>query len=134
MRILIFLFLFLEATNIWAQEMCFSCNGTYFVKNVSQVKANHAFGLCLNKKDMSVTYDTEGSRQSKWTFFEKIDSVGTVYYYWQKEYDNSLFGRLSEQIELSDVKYQYQYFAKDKLNNVAVSVNGQCIPVLRIGN
>ena len=83
---------------------------------------------------MEVTYDTQGSTLSKWRFSERNDSVGTIYYYWRKEYDNGIFGRLSEQIELSDVKLHYQYVAKSaKDASVAIAVNAKCTPVQRIG-
>ena len=123
----------LFTTNIHAQEMCFSCKGTYFLRERDVLEEGHVFGMCLNKADLSITYDTEGSTQSKWRFHERTEQLGTIYYYWRKEYQNNLFGRLYEQIELSDVKYHYQYVAKDATQKVAIAVNGHCSPVPRIG-
>lgn len=121
-----------------AQEMCFSCSGTNYLRghraSPEQISEGHSVGFCINRNNMEVTYDTQGSTQSKWRFFERKDSVGTTYYYWRKEYDNSIFGRLSEQIELSDVKLHYQYVAKDTKDvSAAIAVNAKCSPVQRIG-
>lgn len=126
------------AVGSMAQEMCFSCSGTYYMRAhraaPEQNSEGHSVGFCFNRNSMEVTYDTVGSSLSNWRFFERRDSVGTIYYYWRKEHDNSIFGRLSEQIELSDVKLQYQYVAKDgKDLRAAVAVNARCTPVQRIG-
>jgi hypothetical protein len=121
-----------------AQEMCFTCTGSHYWRghrtSPEQTSQGYAVGFCLDKKNMEVTYDTAGSVQTKWRFAERIESAGTVYYYWRKEYDNGLFGRLSEQIELSDVKLHYQYVAKEKKDmSVVIAVNANCTPVQRIG-
>ncbi len=126
------------AAGAMAQEMCFSCSGTYYMRankaSTEQTSEGHSVGFCINRNNMEVTYDTQGSTLSKWRFFERSDSVGTIYYYWRKEYDNGIFGRLAEQIELSDVKLQYQYVAKGtKDASVAIAVNAKCAPVQRIG-
>lgn len=126
------------STSTMAQEMCFSCSGTYYLREhraaPAQTLDGNSVGFCFNRNNMEVTYDTEGSTLSKWKFIERKDSGGTVYYYWRKEYDNGIFGRMSEQIELSDVKLHYQYVAKDAKNNrSAIAVNAQCTPVQRIG-
>ena len=89
--------------------------------------------MCLDRNTMNITYDTEGSRQSKWHFTKRETQSGTTYYYWNKDYDNGLFGRLDEQIEFSDVKQGYQYVAKDKSGAPAMAVNGQCRLTQRIG-
>ncbi|PUE12307.1 hypothetical protein [Limnohabitans sp. T6-20] len=133
MKILALLFVTSFGFSTHAQEMCFSCNGTFYSKAFDSIKKDHTFALCINKSDMSISYDTEGSRQTKWRFSERTESLIPVYYYWRKEYDNTIYGRLSEQIELSDVKYSYQYVAKDKQSVAVVAVNGQCVPVPRIG-
>ena len=126
-------FLAAIAMSASAQEMCFSCKGTYFLRGDKNLRDGYVFGMCLNRNDLSITYDTEGSTQSTWRFHERTESLGTTYYYWRKEYENNRFGKLSEQIELSDVKYHYQYVAKDKRQEVAIAINGHCSPVLRIG-
>jgi hypothetical protein len=138
MKKIICIALLAMAASTMAQEMCFTCSGTYYVRGhragPEQNSEGHSVGFCVNRNNMEVTYDTQGSTVSKWRFFERVDSVGTVYYYWRKEYDNGIFGRLSEQIELSDVKLHYQYVAKDiKDGRSAIAVNAKCTPVQRIG-
>lgn len=130
--------LLVVAVSSMAQEMCYTCSGTRYVRETRHAAEStsdgYSVGFCLDRKTMEITYDTEGSEQTKWKFAERMFSSGTVYYYWRKEYDNGIFGRLSEQIELSDVKLHYQYVAKDKKDmRTAIAVNAKCTPVQRIG-
>lgn len=138
MKQLALLFVAITGFCVQAQEMCFTCTGTYYLRGhqatKEQTSDGHTVGLCIDKQSMAVTYDTEGSNQSKWRFSERKESSGTIYYYWRKEYDNGLYGRLSEQLELSDVKLSYQYVAKDNKDvRAAIAVNAKCTPVTRIG-
>jgi hypothetical protein len=120
-----------------AQEICFTCSGTYWLRAQGHYKEQtddrHAFGLCLDRSSMNITYDTEGSLQTKWRFTKRESSSGTTYYYWNKEYENFIFGRVKEQIELSDIKQGYQYAVKDKNDMPVMAVNGQCTVTQRIG-
>ncbi len=45
--------------SVSAQEMCFSCSGTYWLRGQGQQKDrmedNHAFGLSLDRSTMNIT-------------------------------------------------------------------------------
>ncbi len=120
-----------------AQEMCMSCNGTYFTrgktKQQDQVDSRHLFGFCFDKTTMAMTFDSVGFLPTNWTYAERKDQFGVPYHYWRKVKENAMQGPLSEQIELSDVQFGYQYTAKDAAGTAHVALNGQCVPVQRIG-
>ena len=137
---LLLLTLVFMATGLQAQEMCITCNGTYWKDAASpalpeQLSKDHHFGFCFDRKTKKVTFISEGHERSSWKFDHvENGALGNAYLYWTSKASNEIYGQVTEQIELSDVVLHFQYVARNKSSAPVIAVNGTCVPSTRIGN